>query len=163
MGDVKQVGLKLTATYRSLVRAASVAYRGGIWGFKPPPFPRKFRRPSKIVPNSTRLWKLLKISEFRTPTPEDVQKKKGCKILKLPPDRNCFTLAITNKLVVMIDSIKVPKIKKILLYEMKFHVRNCSCLQNPTNRGLTPPDPPSLCPLSSTEFVEHTPHHHHPN
>ena len=29
----------------------------------------KFRRPSKIMPNSTRLWKLLKIAEFRTPTP----------------------------------------------------------------------------------------------
>jgi hypothetical protein len=26
---------------------------------------------------------------------------------------------------------KVPKIKKILLYEMKFLVPNCSCLQNP--------------------------------
>jgi hypothetical protein len=26
---------------------------GGVWGFKPPP--PKFRRPSKIVPNSTRL------------------------------------------------------------------------------------------------------------
>jgi len=28
--------------------------RGGFGGFKPPPNP-KFRRPSKIVPNSTRL------------------------------------------------------------------------------------------------------------
>jgi len=35
----------------------------------------KFRRPSKIVPNSTGLWKLLKIAEFRTPTPQDVRKK----------------------------------------------------------------------------------------
>ena len=60
-----------------------VAYRGGR-GFgvlKPPP--PKFRRPSKIVPNSTRLWKLLKIVDFRTPTPKDVRKK-GSKILKLP-------------------------------------------------------------------------------
>jgi len=46
----------------------------------PPP---KFRRPSKIVPNSTRLWKLLKIAEFRTPTHPDIQKK-GSKIRKLP-------------------------------------------------------------------------------
>ena len=46
----------------------------------PPP---KFWRPSKIVPNSTRLWKLLKIAEFRTPTHQDVRKK-GSKILKLP-------------------------------------------------------------------------------
>ena len=39
--------------------------------------------------------------------------KKGSKILKLPPVRNCFTLAMTNKLVVIINSLKVPKIKKI--------------------------------------------------
>ena len=54
---------------------------GGVWGVQPPP--PKFRRPSKIVPNSTRLWKLLKIAEFRMPTPQDVRKK-GSKILKLP-------------------------------------------------------------------------------
>jgi len=59
--------------------------------------------------------------------------KKGSKILKLPPVRNCFTLAMTNKLdklVVIINSLKVPKIKKILLYEIKLLVRNYSCLQN---------------------------------
>ena len=107
---------------------SAVAYRGGGgWGFKPP---TKFRRPSKIVPNSTRLWKLLNIAEFRTPTPWDVRKN-GSEILKLPPVRNCFTLAMTNKLVVIINSIKVPKIKKIVLYEMKFLVPNYSCLQNP--------------------------------
>ena len=53
----------------------------GVCGAQPPP--PKFRRPSKIVPNSTRLWKLSKIAEFRTPTPQDVRKK-GSKILKLP-------------------------------------------------------------------------------
>ena len=37
--------------------------------------PTKFRRPSKIVPNSTWLWKLLKIAEFRTPAPQDIKKK----------------------------------------------------------------------------------------
>jgi len=52
--------------------------------------------------------------------------KKGSKILKLPPVRNCFTLAMTNKLAVIINSHKVPKIKKILLYEMKFLVPNYS-------------------------------------
>ena len=57
--------------------------------------------------------------------------KKGSKILKLPPVRNLFTLAMTNKLVVFINSLKVPKIKKILLYKMKFLVPNYSCLQNP--------------------------------
>ena len=93
-----------------------------------PPLP-KFRRPSKIVPNSTRLWKLLKIPEFRTPTPQDVREKCS-KILKLPSVSNCFTLATTNKLVVIIKSLKVPKIKNMLLYEMKFLVPNYSCFQN---------------------------------
>jgi len=83
--------------------------------------------------------------------------KKSSKILKLPPVSNCFTLAITNKLVVIINSLKVPKIKKILPYEIKFLVSNYSCLQNPWLRGLPPPDPHSLCPLSSTEFVEPPP------
>ena len=50
---------------------------------------------------------------------------------------------MTNKLVVIINSLKVPKIKKILLYEMKFLVPNYSYLQI---RGLPPPDPRSLCP-----------------
>jgi hypothetical protein len=45
--------------------------------------------------------------------------------------RSCFTFAMTNTLVVIIKSLKVPKIKKVLLYEMKFLVPNYSCLQNP--------------------------------
>ena len=77
----------------------------------PPP---KLRRTSKIVPNSTRLWKLLKIAEFRTPIPQDVRKKSS-KILKLPSVCNCFTSAMTNKLVVIINSLKIPKVKKLLL------------------------------------------------
>jgi len=105
-----------------------VAYRGGVGGVQPPT--PKFRRPSKIVPNLTRLWKVLKIAEFRTPTPQDIRKK-GSKILKLPSIRNCFSLAMTNKLLVIINSLKVPKINKILLHEMKFLVPNYSCLQNP--------------------------------
>jgi len=52
--------------------------------------------------------------------------KKGSKILKLPPVRNCFTLTMTNTLVVIINNFKVPKIKKLLLYEMKFLVPNYS-------------------------------------
>jgi len=48
--------------------------RGGGWGFNPPPT-SKFRSPSKIVPNSTRLWKMWNIAEFRTPTHQDVRKK----------------------------------------------------------------------------------------
>ena len=57
--------------------------------------------------------------------------KRGSKILKLPSFRNCLTLVMTNKLVVIVNSLKVPKIKKILIYEMKFLVPNYSCLQNP--------------------------------
>jgi len=38
---------------------------------------------------------------------------------------------MTNELVVIIKGLKIPKIKKILLYEMKFLVPNYSCLQNP--------------------------------
>jgi len=65
----------------------TVAYRRGEGVFKPPT--SKFRRPSKIVPNSTRSWKLLKIAEFRTPTHQDVRKK-GSKTPKLPR----FTLVL---------------------------------------------------------------------
>ena len=45
---------------------------------------------------------------------------------------------MTNKLVVIINSLKVPKIKKILLYEMKFLVPNYSYLQNPVLSVLCP-------------------------
>jgi len=83
--------------------------------------------------------------------------KKAVKPLKLPPVRNCFTLAMTNKLIGIINSLKVPKIKKILLYETKFLVPNYSCLQNPWLSPPDPPDPRSLCPLSSTGFVEPPP------
>ena len=108
--------------YVEALRSSGVP-RGG-WGVQIPPSP-KFQRPSKIVPNSTRFVK----TEFRTPTPQDVWKKVS-KFLKLPRFAVVFTLAMTNKLVV-INSLKVPKIKKILLYEMKFLVPNYSCLQNP--------------------------------
>ena len=53
---------------------------------------------------------------------------------------------MTNKLVVIIISLKVPKIKKILLYEMKFLVPNYSCLQNPWLGGYSP-QIPILCVL----------------
>ena len=38
---------------------------------------------------------------------------------------------MTNNLFVIINNLKVPKIRNILLYEMKFLVPNYSCLQNP--------------------------------
>ena len=48
-------------------------------------------------------------------------------------------------MVVIINNMKVPKIKKILLYETKFLVRNYSCLQNP-RLGDCRPQIPDLCP-----------------
>ena len=45
--------------------------------------PRNSEVPSKSCQTQTNLWKLLKIAEFRTPTPQFIQKK-GSKILKLP-------------------------------------------------------------------------------
>jgi len=75
--------------------------------FPPPPeIPKALQNRGKLNPI---VKTVKKIAEFRTPTPQDVQKKKGSKILKLPPVRNCFTLAMTNKLVVIINSLKVPK------------------------------------------------------
>ena len=46
-----------------------------------------------------------------------------------------------NKLVVIINNLKVPKIKKILLYEMKFLLPYYSCLQNPWLEGYQPQIP----------------------
>ena len=51
---------------------------------------------------------------------------------------------MTNKLVVIINSLKVPKIEKILLYEMKFIVPKYGCLQNPWIGGYAPRSPFSL-------------------
>ena len=129
---------------RTTLQTGSSVPRGG---FKHTPPQKKIRRSSKIVPNATRLRKLLKIAEFRMPTHQDVWYK-GSDILKLPPVRYCFTLAMTNKLVFSISSLRVPKIKKILLYEVKFLVPNCSYLQNPWLGGYRPQIPvlSVLCP-----------------
>ena len=51
---------------------------------------------------------------------------------------------MTNKLVVIVNSLKVPKIKIILLYEMKFLVPNYSCLQNSWLGATAPRSPFSL-------------------
>ena len=75
---------------------------------------------------------------------------------------------MTNKLVVIINSLKVPKIKNMLLCEMKFLVPNYSCLQNhwlggyhpqipvlsvlcPQLNLLNPPHPPNKIPGYTTE------------
>jgi len=52
---------------------------GGFWVFKPL---RNSEGTQKSCQTQPDLWKLLKIAEFRMPTPQDVQKK-GSKILKL--------------------------------------------------------------------------------
>ena len=63
---------------------------------------------------------------------------------------------MTNKLVVIINSLKVQKLRKFyymklnFLYQFQLH-------PEPLTKGLLPPDPRSLCPLSSTEFVEPPP------
>ena len=55
--------------------------RGGLGCSNPPP--RNSEGPQKLCQIQADLWKLLKIAEFRMPTPQDVQKK-GSKIPKLP-------------------------------------------------------------------------------
>jgi len=102
----------------------------GGWKFQTTPPPRNSEGPPKSCqtqPDCEKCSKLLNL----WPQHPKMFGKKGSKILNLPPVRNCFTLAMANKLVVIINSLKVPKIKKMLLYEMKFLVPNYSCLQNP--------------------------------
>ena len=65
---------------------------------------------------------------------------------------------MTNKLVVIINSLKVTKIKKILLYEMKFLVPNYSCLRNPWIGGYCPQIPV----LSVLSWICWTPPPHPP-
>ena len=125
------------------------------WGVKPPPPQKKILKILQNRAKITRLWKLLRIAEFRTPTHQDVRKK-GSKILKLPSVRNCFTLAMINKLVVIVNSLKVPKIKKILPYRMKFLYQITVASRTP-DWGATATRSRSLCPLSSTEFVDPPP------
>ena len=65
---------KMTIYHFGLPLHSGVPRWGREVGVPNPPSP-KFRRPSIIVSNSTRFWLLLKIAEFRTPTPEDVRKR----------------------------------------------------------------------------------------
>ena len=126
-----------------------MAYRGGV--FKPPP-PLGIWKVLQNHAKLNQIWKQLKIAEFWTTTPQDFQKK-GSKIPKLPPVRSCFTLAMTNKLVVIINSLKVPKIKKMLQYEMKFLVPHYSCLLNPWLVGYCP----QISVLSVLNWISLTP------
>ena len=79
---------------------------------------------------------------------------------------------MANNLVVVINNLQVPKIKKLLLYEMKFLVPNYRCLQNPWLGGyrpqipflsvlchqlnlLNPPPPPNKIPGYATAHRHH--------
>ena len=101
---------------------------GGFGVFNPPPTPNSESPPKSCQTqlDCENCYKLPYLGHQHTKT----FGKKGSKILKLLSVRNCFTLAVTNKLVI-INSLKVPKINKILLYEMKFLVPDYRCLQNP--------------------------------
>ena len=119
---------------------------GGFGRFKPPPppeIPKALQNRDKhnpIVKTVKNCW----IWDANTASFSE----KDSKILKLPPVRICFTLAMTNKLAVIINNLKVQKINNILLYEMKFLVPKYSCIQNPWLGGHRPQIPvlSLLCP-----------------
>jgi len=111
------------------VSDATSKWRTEVSKSQPPPPPPQIPKPLQNLAKINLIVKTVKIAEFRTPTHQDVRKK-GSKILKLPTVRNCFTLAVTDKFVVITNSLKVPKMYKMLIYEMKFLVPNYSCLQN---------------------------------
>ena len=122
----------------------AVAYRGGGLNTPPP----KFRSFDKVQPNSQFRGKYIRNNLTRVRL-SWVVSWKALPDSYDPPQWYFFSLqGMTWR------KHKVPKIKKILPYEMKFLVPNYSCLQNPWLGGLPLPDPCSLCPLSSTEFVE---------
>ena len=84
--------------------------------FKATPTSRKFDKldcklSGKCLVFHSNILISLKIAEFRTPAPQDIRKK-GSKIPKLQPVHNCFTLTMTNKLVVIINSLKYQKLRK---------------------------------------------------
>ena len=82
------------------------------------------------------------------PAPQDVRKK-GSEILKLPPVRSCFTLTMTNKLVVIINSLKYQKLRTFYCMQWNFlYIPHYSCLQNPWLGGYRPQIPvlSVLCP-----------------
>jgi len=134
-----------------------VAYRGvGVGlGCSTPPRPRNSEGPPKSCQTQPDRENCSKLLNLGSQHPKMLGKKCS-KILKLPPVCNCFTLAMANRLVVIINSLEVPIIKKILLYEMEFLAPNYSCLQNHWLRGYPhPPNPPS--PLSSNKYLQPPP------
>ena len=102
----------------SVVPISSGVPRGsglGGGGFKLPPseIPKALQNRAKLNP-TVKTFKNCWIWDAYTP--KIFEKKRASKIVKLPPVRNCFTLAMTNKLVVIINSLKVPTIKKNFYY-----------------------------------------------
>ena len=81
-------------------------------------------------------------------------KKKDSKILKLPPVRNCFTLAMTDKLVVITNCPKYQKLRKFYYRKWNFLYQITAASRTPDQGATTPRSPFSL---SSTEFVEPRP------
>jgi hypothetical protein len=120
----------------------------------PPPNPI-LRNPGHILPPHLR-FPLIVSSDLHLESQVEVGSVSVCSGVPrgmgglTPPNSKVLTKLSRN-------SPKVPKIKKILLYEMKFLVPNYSCLQNHWLGGYRPPDPRSLFPLSPTEFVEPPP------
>jgi hypothetical protein len=69
--------------------------------------------------------------------------KKGSKILKLPV-RNCFTLAMTNKLVVIINSTKYQKLRKLYYMKWNFLYQITAASRTPDYGTTAPRSPFSL-------------------
>ena len=72
--QVTNISFPIRLNERQFELCTAVAYRGGVWGVQTPPLeiPKALQNCAKL----TDLRKLLKIAEFRTPTPQDVQKKR---------------------------------------------------------------------------------------
>ena len=110
-----------------------VAYRGG-WGVKPPPGP-KFRSFNKAEPNSQIRGKFIcnNLTRIRLSLIFWVVSWKALPASYDPHSGIFFSLQSMTWC-----KHKVPKIKKILPYEMKFLVPNYSSLQNPWLGGCRP-------------------------
>ena len=118
--------------------------------FKPTPTSRKF---DKIKPDCklsreclvfhSNILIIFKIAEFRTPTPQDIQKKDS-EILKLLPVRNCVTLTMTNKLIVITNNLKYLKLRKFYYMKWNFLYQITTASRTPDYGATTPRSPFSL-------------------
>jgi len=77
------------------------------------------------------------------PAPQDVRKK-GSEILKLLLVRNRFTLTMTNKLVVIINSLKYQKLRKFYYMKRNFLYQITVASRTPDYEATTPRSPFSL-------------------